>query len=51
MKQPPRKEISKENQIRYACHVLRLLRPWLIELRQEQMAEKELEAKIQGMVL
>uniref|UniRef100_A0A0D9YKL0 JmjC domain-containing protein n=1 Tax=Oryza glumipatula TaxID=40148 RepID=A0A0D9YKL0_9ORYZ len=48
VEEPPRKEISKENQIRYACHVLRLLRPWLIELRQEQMAEKELEAKIQG---
>uniref|UniRef100_A0A0D9VMZ7 JmjC domain-containing protein n=1 Tax=Leersia perrieri TaxID=77586 RepID=A0A0D9VMZ7_9ORYZ len=48
VEEPPRKEISEQNQIRYACHVVRLLRPWLIELRQEQMAEKELEAKIQG---
>uniref|UniRef100_A0A0E0K787 JmjC domain-containing protein n=1 Tax=Oryza punctata TaxID=4537 RepID=A0A0E0K787_ORYPU len=48
VEEPPRKEISKENQTRYACHVVRLLRPWLIELRREQMAEKELEAKIQG---
>ncbi|KAF0934559.1 hypothetical protein E2562_025654 [Oryza meyeriana var. granulata] len=47
VEEPPRKEISEENQIRYACHVVRLLHPWLIELRREQMAEKELEAKIQ----
>ncbi|XP_040376593.1 lysine-specific demethylase JMJ25-like [Oryza brachyantha] len=48
VEEPPRKEISEENQIRYACHVVRLLRPWLIELRRKQMVEKELEAKIQG---
>uniref|UniRef100_A0A0A9DA00 JmjC domain-containing protein n=1 Tax=Arundo donax TaxID=35708 RepID=A0A0A9DA00_ARUDO len=47
----PKKEISEENQIRYACHVVRLLLPWLRKMRQEQMKEKELEAKIKGVML
>ena len=51
MNQPPKKEISEENQIRYACHIVRLLLPWVRELQQEQMEEKQLEAKIRGMVL
>lgn len=49
--QPPKKEISKENEIRYACHIVSLLLPWMRELRQEQMEEKEVEANIRGMVL
>ncbi|KAF8779316.1 hypothetical protein HU200_002749 [Digitaria exilis] len=48
VKEPPKKEISQENQIRYACHIVSLLLPWMRELRQEQMEEKEVEAKIQG---
>jgi lysine-specific demethylase 3 len=43
--------ISQENKFRYACHIVSLLLPWMRELRQEQMEEKEVEAKIQGMVL
>lgn len=50
MKQPPKKDISERSQIRYACHVVRLLLPWLRKLRQEQMEEKKLEAKIKGIV-
>lgn len=50
MKQPPKKEISEENQICYACDVMRLLLPWLRKLRQEQLEEKKLEAKIKGSV-
>jgi hypothetical protein len=50
MKQPPKKEISEENQISYACNVVRLLLPWLRKLRQEQMEEKKLEAKIKGIL-
>jgi lysine-specific demethylase 3 len=49
--QPPKKEISKENEIRYASHIVSLLLPWMRELRQEQMEEKEVEANIRGMVL
>lgn len=48
VEEPPKKDISEENQIRYACHIVRLLLPWLRELRREQMEEKELEAKIRG---
>lgn len=48
MNQPPEKEISEGSEIRYACHVVRLLLPWLRKLRQEQMEEKKLEAKIKG---
>ncbi|PNT64314.1 lysine-specific demethylase JMJ25 isoform X3 [Brachypodium distachyon] len=48
VEEPPKKEISEENQIRYACHILRLLLPWLRELRREQMEEKKLEASIRG---
>lgn len=44
----PEKEISEENQIRYACDIVRMLLPWLRKLRQEQMDEKKLEAKIKG---
>ncbi|XP_062211756.1 lysine-specific demethylase JMJ26-like [Phragmites australis] len=51
VEEPPKKEISEENQIRYACHVLSLLLPWLRKLRQEQMEEKELEAKIKGVLV
>ncbi|CAM0905459.1 unnamed protein product [Alopecurus aequalis] len=45
---PSKKEISEENQIRYACHILRLLHPWLREFQQEQIQEKKLEANIRG---
>ncbi|CAL5056598.1 unnamed protein product [Urochloa decumbens] len=48
VEEPPEKEISQENKIRYACHIVSLLLPWIRELRQEQMEEKEVEAKIQG---
>ncbi|KAJ1281729.1 hypothetical protein BS78_04G328200 [Paspalum vaginatum] len=48
VKEPPKKEISQENKIRYACHIVRLLLPWMRELRHEQMEEKEVEAKIRG---
>ncbi|XP_021313938.1 lysine-specific demethylase JMJ25 isoform X3 [Sorghum bicolor] len=48
VEEPPKKEISKENEIRYACHIVSLLLPWMRELRQEQMEEKEVEANIRG---
>ncbi|CAL4934684.1 unnamed protein product [Urochloa decumbens] len=47
----PKKEIAVENHIRYACHVVHLLLPWLRKLQQEQMKEKELEAKIKGVLV
>ncbi|WVZ59777.1 hypothetical protein U9M48_009876 [Paspalum notatum var. saurae] len=51
IEQPPKKEISEENQIRYACYVVRSLLPFLRKLRQEQMEEKKLEAKIKGVLV
>ncbi|TVU46240.1 hypothetical protein EJB05_05765, partial [Eragrostis curvula] len=51
VKEPPKKEISVENQIHYACHVVRLLLPWLKKMQREQMEEKELEAKIKGILI
>ncbi|KAG2662728.1 hypothetical protein PVAP13_1KG552900 [Panicum virgatum] len=48
VEEPPKKEISQENQIRYACHIVSLLLPWMREMQQEQMEEKEVEAQIQG---
>ncbi|CAN6232836.1 unnamed protein product [Urochloa humidicola] len=48
VEEPPEKEISPEYQFRYACHIVSLLLPWMRELRQEQMEEKEVEARIQG---
>ncbi|XP_066336268.1 lysine-specific demethylase JMJ26-like isoform X3 [Miscanthus floridulus] len=51
VEEPPKKEISEENQISYACDVVRLLLPWLRKLRQEQMEEKKLEAKIKGVLV
>ncbi|KAK3159548.1 hypothetical protein QOZ80_2AG0151450 [Eleusine coracana subsp. coracana] len=48
VKEPLKKEISQENQFRYACHIVRSLLPWLRKLQQDQMEEKELEAKVQG---
>lgn len=51
VEEPPKKEISEENQIRYACHIVRLLLPWVRELQQEQMEEKQLEAKIRGVLV
>ncbi|CAL4886134.1 unnamed protein product [Urochloa decumbens] len=48
VEEPPKKDISQENQFRYACRIVSLLLPWMRELRQEQMEEKEVEAKIQG---
>uniref|UniRef100_A0A0E0KFB8 Uncharacterized protein n=1 Tax=Oryza punctata TaxID=4537 RepID=A0A0E0KFB8_ORYPU len=45
---PPEKKISEENQRRYAFRIVDLLLPWLKELQQEQMKEKELEGKLQG---
>ncbi|CAL4917856.1 unnamed protein product [Urochloa decumbens] len=51
VEEAPRKEITVENHVRYACHVVRLLLPWLRKLQQEQMKEKELEAKIKGVLV
>ncbi|XP_012704397.3 lysine-specific demethylase JMJ25 isoform X1 [Setaria italica] len=51
VEEPPKKEISEGNQIRYACHVVHLLLPWLRKLQQEQMEEKKLEAKIKGVLV
>ncbi|KAJ1294642.1 hypothetical protein BS78_01G161000 [Paspalum vaginatum] len=51
VKEPPKKEVSEENQIRYASYVVRLLLPFLRKLRQEQMEEKKLEAKIKGVLV
>ncbi|KAF6998028.1 hypothetical protein CFC21_014187 [Triticum aestivum] len=48
VEEPQQKEISEENQISYACHIMRLLLPWLGELQKEQMEEKKLEARILG---
>ncbi|XP_008677147.1 lysine-specific demethylase JMJ25 isoform X2 [Zea mays] len=48
VEEPPKKEISKENEIRYAFHIVTMLLPWMRELRQEQLEEKEVEANIQG---
>uniref|UniRef100_A0A0E0KFC1 JmjC domain-containing protein n=1 Tax=Oryza punctata TaxID=4537 RepID=A0A0E0KFC1_ORYPU len=48
VKKPPEKKISEENQRHYAFHIVDLLLPWLKELQQEQMKEKELEGKLQG---
>uniref|UniRef100_A0A0D9Z979 JmjC domain-containing protein n=1 Tax=Oryza glumipatula TaxID=40148 RepID=A0A0D9Z979_9ORYZ len=45
---PPEKKISEENQRRYAFRIVDLLLPWLKELQQEQMKEKELEGRLQG---
>ncbi|CAN6287576.1 unnamed protein product [Urochloa humidicola] len=51
VEEPPKKEISEGNQIRYACRVVSLLLPWLRKMRQEQMEEKKLEAKIKGVLV
>jgi hypothetical protein len=48
LNQPPEKKISEENQRRYAFRIVDLLLPWLKELQQEQMKEKELEGRLQG---
>ncbi|WOL01249.1 lysine-specific demethylase JMJ25 isoform X1 [Canna indica] len=45
---PPEKEITKDNKIRYCYYMLHFLLPWFRELQQEQLAEKEIEAKIYG---
>ncbi|KAE8803556.1 Lysine-specific demethylase 3B [Hordeum vulgare] len=50
IEEAPQKEISEENQISYACHILRLLLPWLGEMQKEQMEEKKLEARILGVL-
>lgn len=50
LNQPPEKKISEENQRRYAFRIVDLLLPWLKELQQEQMKEKELEGRLQGML-
>ncbi|XP_073105846.1 lysine-specific demethylase JMJ27 isoform X1 [Elaeis guineensis] len=49
--EPPEKKVKKDDRVEYYCYIVRLLLPWLKELRQEQMAEKEIEAKIQGFML
>ncbi|CAL4926134.1 unnamed protein product [Urochloa decumbens] len=51
VEEPPKKDISEGNQIRYACHVVRLLLPWLRKLQQDQMEEKKLEANIKGVLV
>uniref|UniRef100_A0A0E0D2F1 JmjC domain-containing protein n=1 Tax=Oryza meridionalis TaxID=40149 RepID=A0A0E0D2F1_9ORYZ len=48
VEKPPEKKISEENQRRYAFRIVDLLLPWLKELQQEQMKEKELEGRLQG---
>ncbi|TVU46224.1 hypothetical protein EJB05_05745 [Eragrostis curvula] len=51
VKQPRKKGISEKHRFHYACHVVRLLVPWLRKIQQEQMKEKELEAKIKGILM
>ncbi|KAJ4748524.1 transcription factor jumonji (jmjC) domain-containing protein [Rhynchospora pubera] len=46
--EPPKKDIPKSDIYRYYCYILNLLLPWLKEFQREQKAEKEIEAKIQG---
>ncbi|XP_040377787.1 lysine-specific demethylase JMJ25-like isoform X2 [Oryza brachyantha] len=48
VEKPPEKNISEENQRCYAFRIAYLLLPWLKELQQEQMKEKEFECKLQG---
>ncbi|CAL9084093.1 unnamed protein product [Musa textilis] len=47
---PAEKNIKEAAKIRYCCYILQLLLPWLRELRQEQLAEIGIEAKIRGVV-
>ncbi|XP_065003677.1 lysine-specific demethylase JMJ26-like isoform X2 [Musa acuminata AAA Group] len=47
---PAEKMIKKAAKIRYCCYILQLLLPWLRDLRQEQLVEIEIEAKIRGVV-
>lgn len=49
--QPAEKMIKKAAKIRYCCYILQLLLPWLRDLRQEQLVEIEIEAKIRGMTI
>ncbi|CAD6246420.1 unnamed protein product [Miscanthus lutarioriparius] len=51
MPQPPKMNISEVNRIHFARHVLHLLLPLLRKLLQEQMEEKELEAKVKGVLV
>ncbi|XP_073012145.1 lysine-specific demethylase JMJ29-like isoform X1 [Typha latifolia] len=44
--EPPSKKISEADQIRYSYYIIRLLLPCMKELHQEQMIEKEIEARI-----
>ncbi|ONK60423.1 uncharacterized protein A4U43_C08F18310 [Asparagus officinalis] len=46
---PPVKEIEEAEKLRHYYYILRFLHPWLKELREVQMKEKEIEAKILGM--
>lgn len=45
---PPEKSIEKAERLRHSYYILHLLVPWLKQLREEQMKEKEFEARIQG---
>ncbi|CAD5173117.1 unnamed protein product [Musa acuminata subsp. malaccensis] len=47
---PAERMIKKAAKIRYCCYILQLLLPWLRDLRQEQLVEIEIEAKIRGVV-
>lgn len=47
--QPSEVNIKIADKIRYSCYMVHVLVPLLKELCREQMMEKEIEAKIQGM--
>ncbi|OAY75171.1 Lysine-specific demethylase JMJ25 [Ananas comosus] len=48
---PPKKEIPDAEKDRYCRYILHLLLPWLKEFRWEQMKEKEIDAKIEGVAV
>lgn len=45
---PPEQMFEEAEKLQHAYYILHLLLPWLKELREEQMKEKEIEAQIQG---
>ena len=47
---PPEKKIEEADRLRHSYYILHLLLPWLEELREEQMKEKEIESRIQGII-
>ncbi|WOK95580.1 lysine-specific demethylase JMJ25-like isoform X2 [Canna indica] len=47
---PPEKAMKDADKLKFYCHILHLLLPWLKEFIQEQNAERDIEAMIQGSV-